>query len=76
MSSDHHLDTAGTLCPVPILLTARRVRELAPGAHLEVVGDDPAMAQDLRAWCTQTGHRLVELEVTPEGVVRAILEVT
>ena len=45
------LDVTGTLCPVPVLRTARRVRRLPPGTLLEVVGDDPLMRIDLAAWC-------------------------
>jgi tRNA 2-thiouridine synthesizing protein A len=70
------LDTSGMLCPVPLLLTARRVRGMQTGARLEVVGDDPAMAQDLRDWCQEAGHRLVELDEGVEGRVRALIEVT
>ena len=31
----------GLRCPVPVLMAARAVAELAPGECLEVIGDDP-----------------------------------
>ena len=68
------LDVTGTLCPVPVLRTARRVRRLAPGALLEVVGDDPLMRLDLAAWCAREGHEVVEMAVEG-GVVRCLLRV-
>ena len=61
------VDTRGTFCPVPILLLARRARELANGAHLELLSDDPAILQDLPAWCRETGHRLVSMQEKGAG---------
>ena len=57
-----HLDTTGTFCPVPILLTARKIKEMTPGDHLQIVGDDPGIVVDMPVWCDETGHRLISLE--------------
>jgi TusA-related sulfurtransferase len=68
-----HLDTTGMFCPVPILLTARRIREMAPGERLEVIGDDPGIVEDMPVWCEETGNRLCSLE--SEGkIVRCVVE--
>ena len=70
------LDVRGTLCPVPVLRTARRVRGLAPGALLEVLGDDPLMRLDLAAWCAREGHEVVTMEAGGQGGrVRCVLRV-
>ncbi|HET9767954.1 MAG TPA: sulfurtransferase TusA family protein [Thermoanaerobaculia bacterium] len=68
------LDVTGTLCPVPVLRTARRVRRLAPGALLEVVGDDPLMRLDLAAWCAKEGHDVVVMEEAG-GRIHCVLRV-
>ena len=68
------LDVTGTLCPVPVLRTARRVRRLAAGDLLEVLGDDPLMRLDLAAWCAREGHEVVAMEEA-EGRVRCVLRV-
>jgi TusA-related sulfurtransferase len=69
------LDVRGTLCPVPILLTARRLRELPAAARLEVIGDDLGIVEDMPVWCEETGNRLLSLE--REGdVVRCVVEKT
>ena len=68
------LDVTGTLCPVPVLRTARRVRRLQPGALLEVLGDDPLMRLDLAAWCAKEGHEVVSMEEAG-GRVRCVLRV-
>ncbi len=75
MSPDHHLDVSGTLCPVPLLMTARCVADLEPGARLWVVGTDPEMMVDLPRWCAETGHRLLEID-QEDGRVRCLLEKT
>ncbi len=43
-------------------MTARAMRSMQPGERLEVVGDDPGIAEDMPVWCRETGHRLVHLE--------------
>jgi len=56
------LDTRGLFCPLPVAKTAEAMRNLEPGAVLEVVADDPAIEFDLPAWCTSAGHRIVRSE--------------
>ncbi|BCA52988.1 preprotein translocase subunit TatC [Nitrospira sp. KM1] len=60
--ADVTLDTLGLLCPMPIILTARKIKELAVGQVLEVVSDDEGIKRDMPAWCQTTGHELVGLE--------------
>jgi tRNA 2-thiouridine synthesizing protein A len=67
------LDVTGTLCPLPVRLTARALAPLPPGARLEIVGDDPAMVIDLPAWCEESGHRLLAL-TRDDHRVRAVIE--
>jgi tRNA 2-thiouridine synthesizing protein A len=55
------LDVLGLLCPVPVLRASRRVRGMAAGSLLEVVGDDPLLRIDLVAWCAREGHEVVSL---------------
>ena len=69
----HHLDVLGLFCPLPILLAAREMRKLQPGDLLEVVGDDPAIREDMPVWCERAGHRLVEME-DEEGKIRSLVE--
>ncbi len=65
--SIRQLDTTGKLCPLPILLTERALADLAPGDHLELIGDDPALPLDVRAFCARWGHLLLEIEKLPGG---------
>ncbi len=53
---DRTLDTSGTLCPFPIVETARAVRGMADGAVLLVIATDPGIASDMPMWCKATRH--------------------
>ena len=71
--NDQSLDVRGLLCPIPILRTAQRMRDLPAGARLEVVGDDPGIVEDMPVWCEETGNRLVEMGREGE-LVRCLVE--
>ncbi len=54
------MDARGLRCPAPILAAARALRSLPAGAVLQLSATDPAIAQDLPAFCEAAGHTLVE----------------
>lgn len=74
MAPPSRLDVIGTFCPIPVLLAVREMRRLTPGARLELLGDDPAMREDVPAWCEHAGHRLVEATEERGGVLRFLVE--
>lgn len=59
------VDARGTLCPVPIIWTAERIRTLAVGDVLEILATDEAILDDLPAWCRATGHEFLGFELGP-----------
>ncbi len=50
------LDTSGTLCPYPIVETAKAIRAMEVGAVLLVLATDPGIALDMPMWCKATRH--------------------
>jgi tRNA 2-thiouridine synthesizing protein A len=62
MQADVKLDTLGYCCPMPIILTSKKIKELALGQVLEVVSDDEGIKKDMPAWCETTGHQMMGLE--------------
>ena len=67
------LDLKGLSCPLPIIKTAKAMKELAPGQLLEALATDPGSVPDFRAWSKTTGNPL--LEATHEaGVFRFVLQ--
>jgi cysteine desulfurase len=65
------LDALGLLCPAPIIMLARRIAEVAPGAVVRVLADDPAAALDVPAWCAMRAQEY--LGEVPSDYGRAYL---
>ena len=42
--------------------------KLAIGEILEVLADDPAAEEDLKAWSKRAGQKMLEIEKTDEGM--------
>ena len=62
MQADIKLDTLGYFCPMPIILTSKKIKDLTPGQVLEVISDDEGIKKDMPAWCETTGHAMVGME--------------
>jgi TusA-related sulfurtransferase len=52
---------------MPILKTRQEMDKLDVGQTLEVLADDPAAEEDLKAWAKHTGQRILKIEKTGEG---------
>ena len=62
MKADQSLDCIGLYCPMPIVKTADKIKQMKKGEVLEVVADDKGIKQDMPAWCQSTGHEYLGLE--------------
>lgn len=69
------LDLKGLSCPLPIVKTAKAVKELLPGDVIEAVATDPGSAPDFVAWCRATGNELLE-QSEQDGVYRFVIRKT
>ena len=56
------LDCSGMLCPMPVVKTAKAMKELNIGDTLEMIATDPGAMPDMKAWANQTRHELLEAE--------------
>ncbi|MBI4188469.1 MAG: sulfurtransferase TusA family protein [Chloroflexi bacterium] len=52
----------GLYCPMPIVKTAEKIKQLKEGDVLEVLSDDQGIKQDMPAWCEATGHKFLGME--------------
>ena len=66
MKADVKLDCFGLLCPMPIIQTAQKIKEMKKGEVLEVVSTDEGIKADMQAWCRQTGQEFLGLEEEDE----------
>ncbi len=62
MKADQSLDCIGLYCPMPIVRTADKIKQLKQGEVLEVVADDKGIKLDMPAWCDATGHEFLGME--------------
>jgi tRNA 2-thiouridine synthesizing protein A len=60
-------------CPLPIVKTAKAMKELGPGQVVEVFATDPGSVPDFKAWSQATGNPLMESS-QEDGVYRFILK--
>ncbi|MGE5248844.1 MAG: sulfurtransferase TusA family protein [Bacteroidota bacterium] len=56
------LDCTGMLCPMPVVKTAKAIKEVEVGQILKMIATDPGAPPDMEAWCRQTGHQMVAKE--------------
>jgi TusA-related sulfurtransferase len=53
---------------MPIVETAKKMKELGPGEVLEVQSTDAGIKEDMPAWCRTTGHEFLGFEEDGETV--------
>lgn len=75
MKADHTVDALGLLCPMPIIKTAQKMKEIKSGEILEIISDDPGIKEDMPAWCKSTGNELIDIEES-EGEFRVRVKKT
>lgn len=68
MTADVSLDCFGFLCPMPIIETAKKLKELKPGQILEVISTDPGIKEDMPSWCRLTGQEFLGSEEEGEVI--------
>ena len=62
MNADQSIDCVGLYCPIPIVKTAQKMKELEPGQVLEVIADDKGIKTDMPAWAEKTGNEFLGIE--------------
>ncbi len=61
------LDASGLVCPEPVMMLHRAVRELSSGKILKVVATDPSTSRDIPKFCSFLGHELISSEELEES---------
>lgn len=62
MQADETIDAVGTYCPMPIILTQKKIKEMNAGEVLEILADDDGIKEDMPAWCADNGHELLAIK--------------
>lgn len=67
MRSDDFLDVKGKICPMPVLLTKKKIKTLEPGKILEIIGDFPPAKKNIQNFLNINGYEVLEVQ-EEEGV--------
>ena len=62
MKADVTIDCVGLYCPMPIVNTAKQIKQMKPGEVLEVMADDEGIKQDMPNWAKMTGNEYLGIE--------------
>ncbi len=57
---DKSLDASGLLCPEPVMMLHKIMREAVTGNLIEVIATDPSTLRDIPKFCLFLGHELVD----------------
>jgi len=60
-------DLKGLNCPLPVLKARKRLSRMRPGSRVWLETTDPLAAIDIPAFCTDSGHSLIETAPTVGG---------
>ncbi len=63
---DKSLDASGLLCPEPVMMLHKVMREAAVGNVVEVIATDPSTLRDIPKFCLFLGHDLIEQKETEQ----------
>ena len=66
--SHYTLDAKRLMCPMPVIRTQDKIKQLDAGDTLEVVSTDPGALNDIPAWCRINGHKVLETRTTDDDV--------
>ena len=72
--TDFELDAQRLMCPMPVIRTQDRIKELNPGDHLKVICTDPGAKNDIPAWCRINGHQVDEI-IERDGSIEIVITV-
>ena len=75
MKADETVDCVGLYCPMPIVHTARKIKEMKKGQVLEVLADDIGIKEDMTNWCKTTGNECLGIE-EDKGIYRVFVKKT
>lgn len=63
------LDAKGLLCPEPVMMLHKVIKEIDNGALIEVTTTDPSTLRDIPKFCMFLGHELIEQRTSGEEYI-------
>jgi tRNA 2-thiouridine synthesizing protein A len=70
----YELDARRLLCPIPVIKTQNKIKELRQGDQLRITATDPGVLHDIPSWCKVHGHTLLSTDQIERDII-IIIEV-
>ena len=70
--SEHQLNVSGLICPDPLMLLRKKIREMTSGEIVRVIATDPSTVRDIPKFCTFLSHELLEKKQDDEMFIYRI----
>lgn len=74
MSNIHQLDTKGLICPEPIMLLHKSIRQAKAGEQIAIIATDPATTRDIPNFCRHLGHTLISQQTNDDGTYHYLIQ--
>ena len=62
------VNAIGLVCPEPIMLLHKAIRDSDAGDLIELVASDKSTERDVEKFCEFLGHKLIEKEIPKESL--------
>ncbi len=73
IEADETLDTLGLFCPLPVILTSKKIKEMMVGKVLLVLCDDVGIKKDMPVWCKNSGNVLMGM-IEEKGIFKCYVQ--
>lgn len=70
--SQHELNARRLLCPMPVIKTQNKVKDLSSGDILDVFCTDPGALSDIPAWARINGHEIINTQESEEEIIISV----
>ena len=70
--SHHELDARRLLCPMPVIKTQNKVKDLETGDILDVFCTDPGALSDIPALARINGHEIISTREEDEEIIISV----
>lgn len=72
---NHQLNARRLLCPMPVIKTQNKIKELNHDDVLEVICTDPGVVNDIPTWCRINGHEVLSIEENADREICIVIRV-
>ena len=62
LEANEVLDVKGKTCPMPVLLTKKKIREIGSSKTLEIIGDFQPAKVNIRKFLEKEGHEILDFQ--------------